>query len=288
MEISRTSGPLAGEPHGLSAIPAALGAFGRSGAGLTDGIRADYVLLQSGLGATRAAELIRLWEGSTSRRSDGAIAYQAARRASTPEIALIHLERAIKADPGYAIAAISDAGFVVLREPVARMIERLTAAARLEAQVAIREAEQAVAAEAIDTDPDRSETAAIINASDARYRMNTYASYIEATIAARLASQIAAEWAQANSLSKNSIVDWTQRVREQVGRIGSWAADGTGLLWERFPLFAIPLGWFGVGVGFGVVTWAFGAWPGLRWLLGFWGLGLVALVMLGFMQSLRK
>ena len=235
-----------------------------------------------------AAELIRLWEGSAAQRSEAAIAYEAARRASTPEIALIHLERAVKTNPGYAVAAISDPMFAVWREPAARMIDYLTAVARLEAQAVMREAEQAVAAEAIGTDPDRCEAAAILNASEARYQLNTYAGYIEAAIAARLASQIAVKRAVAKRLSKSLIADRVHRAMEQFGRIGAWAADGAGLLWERFPLFAILLGWFVVGAGFGVLTRAFGAWPGLRWILGFWSMGLVAIVMLGFLRSLRK
>jgi hypothetical protein len=287
VEISRISGPPTGEAHGLSALPAASGAFGRAVAGLADEIRADSVLLQSGLGAALAAELVRSWEGSATQRADGAVAYEAARRASTPEIALIHLERAIKADPDYAMAAIRDPVFALSREPVATMVENLTAAVRLGAQAAIREA-QAVAAEAIGADPDRGETAAILNAAEARYQLNTYAGYIEAAIAARLAAQIAVQRAEVKSPSKNSVGDRLQRAMAQFGRMGAWAAAGAGLVWERFPLFAILLGWFGAGAGFGVLTWAFGAWPGLRWLLGFWAMGLVAMVMAGFLRSLRK
>jgi len=223
VEISRTSGGPTGEPHGLSALAAASGAFGRAVAGLADRNQADSVLLQSGLGAALAAELTRLWEGSTTQRSDGALAYETARRASTPEIALMHLERAIKADPSYAIAAVSDPGFAVSREPVARLIEHLTATARLEAQAEIREA--------IDTDSDRSETAAILSASEARYQLNTYAGYIEAAIAARLASRIAVERAEARTLPRSSIADRMERAMEQsdtprkAGGLMSWAAS---------------------------------------------------------------
>jgi hypothetical protein len=254
VEISRISAPPAGEPHSLTAS----GSFKPLSGSLRDAIRTDSVLLQSGLGAALAAELIRLWEVSTTQRSEGAIAYEAARRASTPETALIHLERAISADPGHAITAISDPEFVILREPIVRMIEYLTAAARVEAQTAIRAAEHALAAEAIDADPDRGEAAAILNASEVRYQLNTYAGYIEAAIAARLASQIAVERAKARNPSKTPIVDRMQRATEKLERIGAWAADGVGRLWKRFPLFAILLGWFGAGGGFGVLTWAFG------------------------------
>jgi hypothetical protein len=75
---------------------------------------------------------------------------------------------------------------------------------------------------------------------------------------------------------------------EKLERIGAWAADGVGRLWKRFPLFAILLGWFGAGGGFGVLTWAFGGGPEVRKLLGFWAMGLVAIVMLGFLRSLRS
>lgn len=280
MEINRTSGLPAGEPQSLSAIPAASVASQRLVAGVTDRIRGDSVLLRSGLGAALAAELVRLWDGLTAQRPDAAIAYEAARRAGTPEIALIQLERAIKANPGHATVAISDPDFAVFRESVARMIEHLTAAARLEAQAAIREA--------IDMDPDRRETAAVLNAAEARYQLNTYAGYLEAAIAARLALQIGRERAEAISLSRSSIVDRMQRLMEPLGRIRTRAANGAAVLWERFPLFAILLGWFGAGVGFGVLAGAFGLWPELRWLFGFWGMGLVAIVMLGFLRSLRS
>jgi hypothetical protein len=122
----------------------------------------------------------------------------------------------------------------------------------------------------------------------AHFELGTYAGYVVAAQAATLAHQIATYSSVARVYEHPALPDGaSERGLRPLGRA---LRRATRRLWERLPLLAILLGWFFAGILFGVASLPFqqASLSGIRSMLfPIWALGLVGIVLIGFVRSIR-
>jgi hypothetical protein len=123
----------------------------------------------------------------------------------------------------------------------------------------------------------------------AQFQLASYAGYVQAAQTALLAQQLAAR----SRISRGGKpASAAKTLRQPPVRSLRRAASGvTRRLWQRLPLLAILLGWLFAGILAGVASLPFheGAIADLRQtLLPVWALGLLVMVLIGFIRSIRR
>jgi len=249
----------------------------------------DMVTLQSTAVAALELEMLRGWEDGPARAA-GATEYQLARQAvqsGDSVAALEHLGKAIQAHPSYAITAVQDPELNEISEPVRDLVGRLTVVARFHAESSILEASASV--HALHPTASTQQAQAYLDMAQAQFQMASYAGYMQAAQAAALAEQIAAQFKvtvfphPATAAQSDAVI--------RLGQIRVAVAQATRRLWQRLPLLAIMLGWLIAGIAAGLISLPFekSSASELRQLLfSIWAMGLLGMVVLGFLRSISR
>lgn len=238
---------------------------------------ADSVAVRNQADLALILSFLQKW---TEAPSAGAASYEAARRAAQAgdrDSAVRNLEQAVLAHPAHALAAEQEADFTPLRGDVAQLLAGLTQNAKMRAEVSLATAEAAWTQAPIPVPA----AAACLDAAKANLAARTFAGY--------MAAAEAAELARGMLRSRNTAL--AARSGTEESRLGMAAR----FLWERLPLLYVLLVWFAVGVTFGGFTFLWraifpdsgiAAWQDA--VFPVWGLGLVLLVLAGFLRSLLR
>jgi tetratricopeptide (TPR) repeat protein len=221
----------------------------------------------------------------------GAAEFQLARaaaQAGDSAASLEHLELAILADPVHAAAVAQDPAFSAMRGAVQELVGHATVLARMRAESSIDAALSGLESAGGPRLGARADQAgAFLDLAQAHFELGTYVAYVEAAQAAMRAQQIA-EDSQIERLGKSS----TARIRRpRTVREPGPARRALRRLWERLPLLAILLGWLFAGIVGGVASLPFqqGYISETRQtLFSIWALGLLAMVLLGFVRSIVR
>ncbi len=254
-------------------------------------------------------EVLRRWDDPVPREM-GAMEYQLAREAvqtGDHATALEHLEQALTAQPAYAAAAALDPAFAAIRVPVQQLVNRAIAPPHVPSEVstagpaaeepadssqAIRSGIEAVRLAVLARSPDAPDplpqAQAYLDVARAHFELGAYAGYVVAAQAAALAQGIAEDSKVSRSLKRGVLRSSKPQSRLQPLRRAAWRTARR--LWEKLPLLAILLGWFAAGVLTGLLSLPFQqGLAGMRGILfPVWALGLVAMVLVGFVRSLRR
>lgn len=277
--------PIVPEP-GQSVLPA--GRLADSRAALSQA-PADTLTLQSATVAALELDLLQHWDDGAARAA-GAAEFQLARTAAAAgdhAASLQHLEQSILAHPAYGDAAQQDPAFDAVRGDVRDMVGRLNVLGRIRAEAAMEEAGAALESIHGTDAPGRVQHAqAYLDLAQAHFESVSYSGYVIATQAAVLAQQTAAGTkitppaAMATIPSKALLRPITRATRDTARR-----------LWQTLPLLAILLGWLVAGILAGIASLPFqqGAIAELRQtLFPIWALGLLGMVLLGFVRSIWR
>ena len=249
---------------------------------------ADSLTLQSAAAAALDLDLLRDWDDGAARAA-GAAEFQLARTAAATgdrALTLQHLEQSILAHPAYAEAAQQDPAFDAMRGDVRDMVGRLNVLGRIRAEAAMSEARVDLDSIRGSDAPGRVQHAqAYLDLAQAHFESGSYSGYVIATQAAALAQQTA------NGL-KVASPDATSPTAGKIllRPIARTARHNARRLWQTLPLLAILLGWFIAGILAGVASLPFqqGAIAELRQtLFPIWAMGLLSMVLLGFVRSIR-
>jgi tetratricopeptide (TPR) repeat protein len=254
-------------------------------------------------------EVLRRWDDPVAREM-AAMEYQLARGAvqtGDHATALEHLEQALAAQPAYAAAVAQDPAFAAIRVPVQQLVNRAITPPPLLPEVstagpmpdepgdssqAIRSGMQDVRLVALthslDSPDSIPQAQAYLDMARAHFELGAYAGYVVAAQAAALAQGIAGDSRVSLSLKRGAFAGSKPQGRLQPLRRAAWRTARR--LWEKLPLLAILLGWFAAGVLAGLLSLPFQqGLAGMRGLLfPVWALGLVAMVLVGFVRSLRR
>lgn len=249
----------------------------------------DSLTLQTAAVAALELGLLQHWDDAAARAA-GAAEYQLARTAAATgdhAATLQHLERSILAHPAYAETVHQDPAFDAVRGDVRDMVGRLNVLARIRAEASIAEAGVAVeSARASDVAGRVPHAQAYLDLAQAHFESVSYAGYVMAAQAAAMAQQSVAGSKAAPPApgaaigSKTLFRPLTRAARKAARR-----------LWQTLPLLAILLGWLFAGILAGVASQPFQQGPIAEWrqtLLPIWALGLLSMVLLGFVRSIRR
>jgi len=225
-------------------------------------------------------ELLHSWDTEPARAA-AANEYQLAQAAiqsGDRPAALQHLEQAILAHPAQAAAALVDPAFDSIKGQVRDLVTHLAMAARIRAEMALSEAHAAIQALGA-SGPARPLllARAYLEAARASFQLGTYTGYVQAAFAAELSQRIARGRIRSRRWGLSAFAPVKRAVQHAARR-----------LWQRLPLLAILLGWFFAGIVAALVSLPFQAGAAFRaWLLPAWAVGLVCLVLYGFVRSIR-
>lgn len=227
--------------------------------------------------------LLRSWDTEPARFA-AAAEYQLAQNAAQSgdrSSALQHLEQAILAHPAQAAAALSDPAFDSIKYPVHDLVARLTGDARVHAESAGADARLALqSAGAAGLSPHLLTARSYLDAAQASLQLGTYTGLVQAAYAADLARRIATG-ERSETLSRLRLGGF-EPVKRALQR-------GVRNLWRKLPLLAILLGWFLAGVLAAVVSLLFETGGAFRAsLFPGWALGLLTLVVVGFVRSILR
>ena len=251
---------------------------------------ADRLVLQSAALAALELDLLsHSDDGATQAR--GAAEFQLARaaaQAGDSAASLLHLEHAILADPVHAEAARQDPAFSAMRGAVQELVGHANLLARMRAESSIDAALSAMeSARGSGAGPRADQVKAFLDVAQAHFELGTYTAYVEAAQAAMRARQIA-EDSLIEPLGKISA---GRNVRTGTPRPPRPARRAVRRLWDKLPLLAILLGWLLAGIVGGVAALPFqdGEVSETRQtLFSIWALGLLAMVLLGFVRSILR
>jgi len=249
----------------------------------------DTLTLQTAAVAALELDLLQHWNDGAARAA-GAAEYQLARTAAATgdrAASLQHLEQSILAHPAYAQAVQQDPAFDAVRGDVREMVGRLNVLARIRAEASISEAGVAVeSARASDATGRVPHAQAYLDLAQAHFESVSYAGYVMA--------------AQAAALAQQTVVGSKVIAPAPIAAIGSKilirpvaraARKAASRLWQTLPLLAILLGWLFAGILAGVASLPFQNGAIAEWrqtLLPIWALGLLSMVLLGFVRSIRR
>ncbi len=239
------------------------------------------IQLPRAVSAALDLELLASWDTAPARATAGA-EYQlalSAMQAGDRPAALEHLEQAILIHPAQAATALADPAFDAIRGSVRDLVIHLTVDVRMHAEASMSEARAALQSPGTPAIARPLVLArAYFDAAQASFQLGTYTGFLQAVFAADLAQQIAK--------GKISLAAPAAGALEPVKRAVKRAALR---LWRKLPLLAILFGWFVAGMLAGITSLAFQSGAELRaWLLPVWGMGLVAIVLFGFVRSIRR
>jgi hypothetical protein len=249
----------------------------------------DSLSLQTAAVAALELELLQHWDDGAARTA-GATEYQLARTAAATgdhATTLQHLEQSILAHPAYAQAAQQDPDFDAVRGDVRDMVGRLNVLGRIRAEAAIEDAGAALeSARGSDGTGRVPHAQAYLDLAQAHFDSVSYAGYVMAAQAAAMAQQTALGSKVAAPAPMAAIGNKTV-----FGPITRTARKAARRLWQTLPLLAILLGWLFAGILAGIATLPFqqGAIAELKQtLFPIWAMGLLSMVLLGFVRSIRR
>lgn len=201
--------------------------------------------------------------------------------------ALTHLERLFAAEPRSVARAVADPVFEPLRVEIQAVVHRLTVAASLQAEDAL---ERAASAWEHVSEVQRQEASEWVRFANLQIAAGGYEACFHAARAAQCALAVV-ERQQAESAGAAGAALRRLVIHRLV--CGPWSTFRS--LWLRLPLLALLLAWFAAGVAGGLGRMALASLlPELaEWLpftcgYAIWALGLLGLVMLGFLRSIRR
>jgi len=248
----------------------------------------DRLVLQSAAVVALELELLSHW-GDGVDQARGAAELQLARAAAQAgdrDASLQHLEHAILADPVHAEAARQDPAFSAMRGAVQELVGHASLLARMRAESSIDAALSATESARGSGGPHADQVKAFLDLAQAHFELGTYTAYVEAAQAAMRARQIA----------EDSLIEPLGRFSGRPFRAGMPRTPGPARravrhLWEKLPLLAILLGWLLAGIVGGVAALPFQGGDiseTRQTLFSIWALGLLALVLLGFVRSIVR
>ena len=248
----------------------------------------DSLTLQSAALAALELDLLQHWDDAAAHTA-GEAEYQLARTSAAAgdrTATLQHLEQSILAHPVYAQTAQQDPAFDALKGDVRDMVGRLIVLGRIRAEASLAEAGAALeSARASDATGRVLHAQAYLDLAQAHFESVSYAGYVIAAQAAAMAQQTAAGSKAAPPAA--IAVTSSKTLLRPVARA---AGKAVRRLWQSLPLLAILLSWLLAGILVGVASLPFqqGAIAELRQtLLPIWAMGLLSMVLLGFVRSLR-
>ena len=247
----------------------------------------EGLILQSTAASALEPEFLSWEDGPV--LAAGATQYQLARNAVQSgdyPAALDHLGQAILTHPSYAITAAQDPELTEIKEPVRDLVGRLTVVARIHAEASIVEAGESV--RALHAPASVQQAQAYLDMAQAQFHTASYAGYVQAAQAAAFAQQIA-EHSKVMACAQPAALTHSSDAGS-LRQIGRAAKQATRRLWQKLPLLAILLGWLLAGIAGGLVCLAFqNKESEMRHLLfSIWALGLLGMVVLGFLRSIRN
>lgn len=249
----------------------------------------DRLVLQGAAVVALELELLSHW-GDGVDQARGAAEFQLARAAAQSgdhAASLQHLEHAILADPVHAEASRQDPAFTSMRGAVQELVGHASLLARMRAESSIDAAFAAMeSARGAGAAPQAGQMKAFLDLAQAHFELGTYTAYVEAALAAMRARQIAED-----SLIE-PLGEFSGRpFRASMPRTPGPARRAVRRLWDKLPLLAILLGWLLAGIVGGVAALPFqdGEVSETRQtLFSIWALGLLAMVLLGFIRSILR
>src|SRR5258708_3171319 len=244
----------------------------------------DRLVLQSA--AVAALELEVLSHGGDGAdQARGAAEFQLARAAAQSgdrDATLQHLEHAILADPVQAEAARQDPAFSAMRGAIQELVGHASLLARIRAESSIDAALSATESARGSGAPHAEQVKTFLDLAQAHFELGTYTAYVEAAQAAMRARQIA----------EGSLIEPLGKFSGRPIRSGAPRTPGpVRRLWDKLPLLAILLGWLLAGIVGGVAALPFqdgDVSETRQTLFSIWALGLLAMVLLGFVRSILR
>jgi hypothetical protein len=197
--------------------------------------------------------------------------------------AIARLEQAIAANWMLATEAPRDPAFESLAETARAMVNRLTVAARAEAESALIRAGEAIERAKVESYP-RSiiDARAVLDTAETLFQTHTYTGYVEAAIASVVARRLAAERPSLESPSTPHPARTRPAIKAFATAARNRLTRGFADLWERLPLLTAMLVWLAAGP---VLGWmAPPTWRNL--IFPVWSIGLLGFVLTGFVRSL--
>jgi hypothetical protein len=255
---------------------------------------ADSLVLHGAEVAALELDILSHWDGhldNGSAHAVGAAEFQMAREAaqSGDQVSTLqHLERAILADPLHADAARQDPAFSAMRGTVQELVGRLGVLAHIRAEALIDSATSAFESARATGSGNLALARAHIDIAQAHFELGSYAGFVEAAQAAARAQQLV-ENRRIETRAKPPATGARRGIPLQPKR--SPVRHAVRSLWDRLPLLAILLGWFLAGVAAGVAGLPFQ--DGVpseprQMMFSIWALGLLAMVLLGFVRSILR
>jgi hypothetical protein len=249
----------------------------------------DRLVLQGTAVAALELELLSHW-GDGADQARGAAEFQLARAAAEAgdqTASLQHLEHAILADPVHAESARQDPAFSAMRGAVQELVGHASLLARMRAESSMDAAFSAMESiRGLGAAPHADQVKAFLDLAQAHFELGTYTAYVEAAQAAMRARQIAEE-SLIEPLGKFS----GRPFRASMPRTPGPARRAVRRLWDKLPLLAILLGWLLAGIVGGVAALPFqngDVSETRQTLFSIWALGLLAMVLLGFVRSILR
>lgn len=250
----------------------------------------DILELQGAAVAALELDVLSHWDNGADP-ARGAAEFQLARAAAQAgdrAASLQHLEQAILTDPARADAARQDPAFSAMRGAVQDLVGHASVLARMRAEASIDAALSALElAGGSRTAARADQVRAFLDLAQAHFELGTYPAYIEAAQAAMRAQKIA-EDARTEPRSKFSTA---RTLRGSTARKPGPARRAVRRLWDKLPLLAILLGWLLAGIVGGVAGLPFqesGISETRQTLFSIWALGLLAMVLAGFVRSIMR
>jgi hypothetical protein len=198
--------------------------------------------------------------------------------------AIAKLEQAIAANWKLAIEGRTDPAFASLQDPIRTAVNRLTVAARAEAESALIGAGEAIErAKPELRATSLIESRAVLDTAETLFQTHTYAGYLEAAIASVVARRLVAERPPIEpSFTTRGPVPARPDITACVTAVRNRLTRGLANLWEKLPLLAAMLVWLAAGPALGWM--APPAWRNL--IFPVWSMGLLGFVLTGFVRSL--
>jgi len=249
---------------------------------------ADSLTLQNAVTAALELELLQHWDDSANRTS-GAAAYQLAGYAATTgdrAATLQHLEQAILAHLAYAQTAQQDPAFAAVKSDLRDMMGRLTAVTRIRAEAAIAAAGEAIESSRSSDAANLGRAQAFLNLAQAHFESPSYPGFVIAAQAAAISQQCVE---QSNAVSRASQSPGPAKIL--LRPLSASVRNTARRLWQSLPLLSILLAWLLTGILAGILSLPFhhGIVAELRQsLFPIWAMGLLSMVLLGFIRSIRR
>jgi len=250
----------------------------------------DSLVLQGAAVAALELDVLSHWEDRTAQ-ARGAAEFQLARAAAQAgdhSASLQHLEQAILADPLHADQARQDPAFSAMRGAVQELVGHASLLARMRAEAAIDTALSTLeSAGGSGASPRADQARAFLDLAQAHFELGTYAAFVEAAQVAIRAQQITED----SRIERSGRRSPGRTVRGSAVRTPGPARRAVRRLWDKLPLLAILLGWLLAGIVGGVAALPFqdGYISETRQtLFSIWALGLLGMVLAGFVRSILR